>query len=109
LELEYRSPTRCALMFSKAPNKIYLDEKAVKMNVVKGDSGYTLLAPPGQHRMRVITETAGLYAVEFTSLVTASLIVLFGLASSGLLAILFLFVTLRRRTARLRRYLRNHL
>lgn len=107
LEVEYRSPTRCALMFNKAPYKIYLDEKPFKASIIKGDAGFTLLAPPGQHRLRAISETAGLYAVEFTSLVTASLIVIFGLASSGLLAILFLFITLHRRTARIRRYLRK--
>jgi len=46
---------------------------------------------------------------KFTSLVTASLIVIFGLASSGLLAILFLFITLNRRTARIRRSLQKFL
>jgi len=105
LEVEYRSPTRCALMFNKTPYKVFLDEQPFKANVIKGDSGFTILAPPGQHRLRVISETPGLYAVEFTSLVTASLIVIFGLASSGLLAFLFLFVTLNRRTSRLRRTL----
>ena len=35
----------------------------------------------------------------------ASLIVLFGMASSGLLAILFIFITLHRRTSRLRRFM----
>ena len=45
---------------------------------------------------------AGLYFIEFTSLVSASLIVLFGLVSSGLLAILFLFISIHRRTRRMR-------
>jgi uncharacterized protein YdaL len=107
LQVEYDSPHRCALRFNKMPYKIFLDEKSAKITTIRGDDGYTVLAPPGQHRLRVVSETAGLYALEFTSLVSASLIVLFGLASSGLLAILFLFVTLRRRTARIRRFIQR--
>jgi len=103
LEIEYRSAGRCAMMFSKSPFKIYLDDESSNLSAIRGDDGYTVLAPAGQHRLRVISETAGLYAVEFTSVVTASLIVIFGLASSGLLAFLFLFVTLNRRTSRIRR------
>ena len=103
LDIEYDSPNRCAMMFNKLPYKTYVDDDPIKLPSIRGDDGYTLLAPAGRHRIRVISETPGLYAVEFTSLVSASLIVIFGLASSGLLAILFLFVTLNRRTSRLRR------
>jgi uncharacterized protein YdaL len=101
LEVEYQSPTRCALLFNKSPYKITLDGQAVKLPVSRGDDGYTVLAPPGQHRLRVVSESLGLYAVEFTSVVLASLIVLFGLASTGLLAFLFLFVMLHRRIRKL--------
>jgi hypothetical protein len=103
LEVEYTSPFRCALMFNKQPFSVFLDDAPAKLPVIKGDDGYTLFAPPGRHRVRVISETPGLYFVEFTSLVSASLIVLFGLASSGLLAILFVFVVIRRRMRHLRR------
>jgi hypothetical protein len=103
LEVEYSSPYRCALMFSKEPFKTYIDGESAKLSSIKGDSGYTVFAPPGQHRLRVVSETAGLYFVEFTSLVSASLIVLFGIASSGLLALLILIVTVNRRWRGLRR------
>jgi uncharacterized protein YdaL len=97
LEVEYQSPTRCALLFNKSPYKMQIDGKAVKLPVSRGDDGFTILAPPGQHRLSVVSESFGIYAVEFTSVVLASLIVLFGLASTGLLLVLFLFVTLHRR------------
>jgi uncharacterized protein YdaL len=103
LDIEYDSPNRCAMMFNKAPYRTYLDDDPIKLSVSKGDDGYTLLAPPGRHRLRVLSETPGLFLVEFTSFVSASLIVLFGLVSSGLLAILILFITINRRTHRIRR------
>jgi uncharacterized protein YdaL len=104
MEIEYDSPSRCALLFNKQPYKMHLDGDAVKLPVTRGDEGYTVLAPPGHHRLQVVSESVGLYLLEFTSVVTASLIVLFGLASTGLLAFLFLFVTLHRRTAKLRKF-----
>ncbi len=100
LEVVYDSPMRCAMMFSKAPYKMLLDGVTFKGSVVRGDDGFTVLAPPGHHQLRVLSETASLYAVEFTSVVAASLIVLFGIASSGLLALLFLFIVIRRRFRR---------
>jgi hypothetical protein len=45
------------------------------------------------------------YAVRFASLILASLVVLFGLASSGLLALVFALTTLKRRLQALRRWL----
>jgi hypothetical protein len=105
LEVEYASPTRCALLFNKAPYKMRLDGQTAKLPVIRGDEGFTVLAPPGQHRLQIVSESFGLYAVEFTSVVMASLIVLFGLASTGLLAILFLIITMNRRLRQLKRFL----
>jgi hypothetical protein len=104
LEVEYASPSRCALLFNKSPYNIHVDGKPEKLPVIRGDDGYTVLAPPGQHRLQAVTETFGLYLIEFTSVLLASLIVLFGLASTGLLAVLFLFITLRRRLRKLGRF-----
>ena len=64
------------MMFSKAPYKTYLDDDPIKLSVSSGDDGYTLLAPSGRHRLRVLSETPGLYLVEFTSFVSASFIVI---------------------------------
>jgi len=102
LDIEYDSSARCAMIFSKLPYKTYVDEKSYRVTAIRGDDGYTILAPPGHHRLRVLSETPGLYLVEFTSLVSASLIVLFGLFSSGLLAILILFIAVHRRLRRVR-------
>jgi hypothetical protein len=102
--VEYQSPSRCALLFNKSPYTMTLDGKSIKLPVIRGDDGFTVLAPPGQHRLSVVSESFGLYLVEFTSVVMASLIVLFGLASTGLLVFLFLFVTLHRRVRKLWRF-----
>lgn len=96
LAVEYRSAERCALLFDKLPLKVTIDGESDHLAALKGDDGFTIMAPPGQHRIRIVTESAFLYFIQFTSLVSASLIVLFGLASSGLLAFLFLLTSLRR-------------
>ena len=106
LEIEYASPTRCALLFNRLPFKVTLDGRPLKTAAIRGDDSFTVLAPPGQHRLSVVSESVGLYVVEFTSLVLASLIVLFGLASSGLLVVLFLFVLIHRRMRRIRQFFR---
>jgi len=97
LEVQYRSLQRCAMVFDKLPLRIYIDGEPYKWSSLKGDDGFTVMAPPGLHHIRVITESTFLYFVQFTSLVSASLIVVFGLASSGLLALLFLLTFIRRR------------
>jgi hypothetical protein len=86
------------------PYHIQLDGASYKTSAIRGDDGYTILAPAGQHRLRVVSESIGLYLVEFTSLVLASLIVLFGIASTGLLIVLFLFITVHRRLHRMRKF-----
>jgi hypothetical protein len=109
LEISYDSPNRCAMMFNKNPLITYIDGKLTILPNVKGDLGFTVLAPPGRHRLRVVSLTIGKFIVEFISLVTASLIVLFGVISSGLLAILFVFIIVNRRMNRIRRFLRRRL
>jgi uncharacterized protein YdaL len=104
LEIEYLSPARCLLVLNKEPYKIFLDDAPARLSVLKGDDGFVITAPAGQHRVRVLTQSPLLYIVGFMSLVSASLIVLFGMASSSLLAILFLFITLRRRVKKIRRF-----
>jgi hypothetical protein len=105
LEVEYASPSRCALLINKSPYRMSLDGQSVKLPVIRGDEGYTVLAPPGQHHLSVVSESFALYLFEFTSVVMVSLIVLFGLASTGLLAILFIFVTLHRRFRKIKQFL----
>ena len=73
--------------------------------MLRGDNGYVVLAPPGQHRLTGVSEASFGYAVHFASLIMASLIVLFGLASSGLLALLFALTTLKRRFRALKRWM----
>ena len=107
LQVEYESPNRCAMMFNKKPLITYIDDKLTILSSIKGDNGFTILAPPGHHRLRVVALTLGKFIVEFISLVSASLIVLFGIISSGLLAILFVFIMIHRRTHRIRRFIRH--
>jgi len=98
LEVEYTSPGRCAIMFNRSPYATFLDGTAARLETLKGDEGYTVIGPPGQHRIRVISGSIFLHILEYTSVVSASLIVLFGTASSGLLILLFIFIKIHRQT-----------
>jgi uncharacterized protein YdaL len=103
LEVEYRSSGRCALMFSRQPYRVTIDGKGIAASTIKGADGYTVIAPPGQHRLRVISESGLLHFLGYISVVSASLIVLFGTASSGLLLLLFIFIKIHRKTQPVRR------
>ena len=105
IEVEYSSPGRCVMMFNNTFSRILIDGRPALLPMLRGDSGYVVVAPPGQHRLTGVSEATLGYAVRFTSLILASLIVLFGLASSGLLALLFALTTLKRRLQALRRWL----
>ena len=104
LEIEYLSSDRCLLTLNKDPYKIYLDEAPAKLAVLKADEGFVITAPPGQHRLRAVTQSPLLYVVGFMSVVSASLIVLFGMVSSSLLVVLFILITLRRKAKRIREF-----
>jgi hypothetical protein len=107
LELEYSSPGRCAMLFSGPFSRILIDGQPAALPMLRGDNGFSVVAPPGQHRLTGVSEATFGYAVRFASLILASLVVLFGLASSGLLAVLFVMTTLARRLRALRRWLRK--
>lgn len=102
VELEYRCDTRCLIGFDKEPIHETIDGESTSFPLTKSDNGWVISAPPGQHRLRVYTQNIFSYAVDFTSWVSASLIVLFGMLSSGLLAILFTITIVRRRLRVLR-------
>ncbi len=97
LEVEYRSSNRCALMFSREPYRVTVDGQRIAAPTIKGGDGYVVIAPPGQHRLRVISESGVLHFLGYISVVSASLIVLFGTASSGLLLLLFIFIKIHRK------------
>jgi len=105
MEIEYTSPSRCLIRFSKQPYKTILDDIPTKLTSLRTDDGFVIVAPPGQHRLKVTSQSILLYAVEFMSLISASLIVLFGMVSSSLLAILFLFISLHRRMRKIRQFI----
>jgi hypothetical protein len=105
LEVEYSSQGRCAMMFNNPFSKILIDGRPANLSMLRGDSGYVVVAPPGQHRLTGLSEATFGYVVRFASLILASLVVLFGLASSGLLALVFALTTLKKRLQALRRWL----
>ncbi len=109
LEVEYRSTGRAALLFNKQPLFTYVDDESIKLPTIKGQDGFVVLAPAGQHRLRIVTESNFLFFLNYTSMVSASLIVIFGVASSGLLLLAFVAIKISRKTRPMRRKFRQTL
>ncbi len=108
IDVEYNSDERCLLTFNKRPYKLMLDGVPAKLSTVQLGEEFTVVAPPGEHRIRVNSGHSLYFFVQFFSAVSGSLIVLFGILSSGLLGILFIAIRIRRRWRLIQTRLRRH-
>jgi len=100
--IEYESVSRCFITVNKKPYDFYLDGVRSAIPLIKCDEGFTLIAPPGKHKLTVFAQGTSLYWVEFVSLFSSSLIVAFGLTTSVLLILLYTVIRIRK-TIRKRR------
>jgi len=53
IELTYRSPARCLLVFNHRPARIILDGLAAELPVLAGEKSFVVIAPAGEHRLSV--------------------------------------------------------
>ena len=53
MELTYRSPARCLLVFNQRPAKVVLDGFAAVLPVLAGEKSFVVIAPSGEHRLSV--------------------------------------------------------
>ncbi|MBV9080174.1 MAG: hypothetical protein JO102_03530 [Elusimicrobia bacterium] len=97
IAIEYTSPERCLMRFNKRPYWMTLDGSLANLQTTSIGEEYSVVAPPGEHRLRVNTGPSFYYFVQFFSAVSGSLIVLFGVFSSGLLFVLFIVIRVTRR------------
>jgi len=97
LMLEYRSGGRCWALFNKEPSGLVIDDQAAKISSLKGDDGFAVYLPSGQHRLFVSAGSPFIFFMQYLSVVSGSLIVLFGATSSGLLLIMYMLIKLGRR------------
>jgi hypothetical protein len=84
-------------LLSKQPYQVWLDgrEFATKPGFYQGDWSVNL--PPGNHQVEILANSPAYFLLDLTSLLSSSLIVLFGFGIGGSLALLYVTVLLRRR------------
>jgi uncharacterized protein YdaL len=97
----YESEERMLVSFSNEPTKVVVDGQQYSFSLMKGTDCYTILLPPGNHEVDVITGDAFAYGVNVTSLWSTTAIAIFGFLAVILLAALYLFVKLTRRRTHL--------
>lgn len=95
VEFGYDSTPRCYVTLTKAPVAMYIDGIEAALHVMQGSSRYGLALPSGKHNVRIVTRSTISYGVDLTSLLSSSLIVIFGFASVGMLVLFYLIVRTR--------------
>ncbi|HUK11731.1 MAG TPA: DUF2334 domain-containing protein [Thermoanaerobaculaceae bacterium] len=98
VQFRYRSGTRCIASLTREPFAVFVDGRETAFDALKGDGRESLLLPPGEHEVLVVTQSTVSYGVDLTSFWSSYVIALFGAVSVGLLATLYLVVRLRLHT-----------
>ncbi|MDH7514698.1 MAG: DUF2334 domain-containing protein [Bacteroidota bacterium] len=95
VSFRYTSTGRCLASFNKAPLALFIDGFEQQLVVWKGHERYTIPLPPGTHDVRVTTKSTVAYGIDITSLLSSSIIVLFGAIAVGMLLVFYVSVKLQ--------------
>jgi len=90
LVLRYTSPGRAAIVVTQRPQEILLDGSRTSIPVEGHGDEWVILAPRGEHRLEITTLTRAGLAVDRSSWILSSVIVVFG-AIATLLMLWFYF------------------
>ncbi len=99
LTFDYSSEGRCLAMLNREPHEITVDGQPHALAVMKGNDGFSVFLPPGDHRVMIVAGDAFSYGVNLTSFWSSTAIAWFGVASVVLLLGMYAVVVVRRRTA----------
>jgi uncharacterized protein YdaL len=98
LSFQYTSEGRCLVMVNREPRELTVDGQARALMVMKGNDGFSVFLPPGNHRVEIVAGDAFSYGVNLTSFWSSTAIVWFGFASVTLLLAMYAVAVVRRRT-----------
>ncbi len=97
LTFAYASEGRCLVTVSCEPRTLSVNGRASHFQTMKGNDGYTVTLPPGNHTVELVAGNAFSYGVNLTSFWSSTVIALFGVASVAVLLLMYAMVVLRRR------------
>ncbi|TLY31334.1 MAG: hypothetical protein E6K56_05165 [Ignavibacteria bacterium] len=93
----YRSDPRCLVSFTHRPFALFLDGKEVGPEALAGYRRFSVVLPPGEHRVIAVLETTVSYGVDITSFWSSWIIVAFGMTSGAALLTFYAAVRISRR------------
>ncbi len=93
----YETGTRCLVAINKEPLSLFVDGVETPLQVMKGHDRFSVMLPTGRHDVRMVTQSTVSYGVNLTSLLSSSLIVVFGALAVSVLAAFWLVVRIQRR------------
>ena len=97
VSFSYVSDGRCLVTVSHEPHTLTVDGHALSFYTMKGNDGYTVFLPAGQHAIRLIAGDTYSYGINLTSFWSSTAIASFGLISVASLLLMYGVVLLRRR------------
>ncbi len=99
IEITYRSDAPNILVLSENPISIIINEEELNIPAIKGELGYSLRLPAGEHTVTIYTQTNGTQTLKYTSVVISGMIVILGILAGLFLSTLYLQNTIRRKRA----------
>ncbi len=97
IEIKYQSLVPNIIILSEAPTEIELDNKNFNARFVKGELGYSVRLPAGQHTTTIYTQSSSTQTLKYASVAISGLIVFLGITAGLLLSGLYLKSTIRRK------------
>ncbi len=96
LEFTYDSSFRALALFNREPFEIRLDGKIYEETPASSSGLWSVRLPSGRHHVIIRADNAATIALDATSLYSSTLIFGFGVASCGMMLVMYLSILARR-------------
>ena len=99
MKVQYRSRVPNIIVLSQAPIQVLLDDKQIENESLKGELGYSLRLPAGEHQVTFYTQTGSTQTTKYASVFISGLIVVLGAFAGVYLTSLYIQNAWRRKRA----------
>jgi hypothetical protein len=93
---EYESDGRCLVSLSSEPHSIIVDGTARTFYSMRGEDCFSIILPPGRHKVQVVAGDSFSYGVNVTSFWSTTAIMIFGALAVVALIGMYLVIRVRR-------------
>lgn len=88
--IDYRDERRTVLVINERPLDVYVSNRRIKNNFQKGYRGWSLILPPGENTVKIITKSTLEWILNSLSLTLSNMIVF--LSAAAILSIFLIFM-----------------